>query len=65
MILLINDAFLLYGLRLSSSDEGGSVPRAKAPIVSIIRLTHNIITARIRKNGYRDDNITIERGEMH
>ena len=44
MMLLIREAFLLYGLRLSSSEEGGSVPRARAPIVSMIKFTHSIIT---------------------
>ena len=44
MMLLMSEAFLLYGLRLSSSEEGGSVPSARAPIVSMIKFTHNIIT---------------------
>jgi hypothetical protein len=46
MMLLMSEAFLLYGLRLSSSEEGGSVPSARAPIVSMIKFTHNIITKR-------------------
>lgn len=44
MMLLMSDAFLLYGLRFNSSDEGGSVPRARAPIVSMIKFTQSIIT---------------------
>ena len=46
MMLLIRLAFLLYGLLFNSSDEGGSVPSAKAPMVSMMRFTHNIITDR-------------------
>ena len=44
MMLLMRLAFLLYGLRLKSSDDGGSVPRARAPIVSMMRFTQSIIT---------------------
>ena len=45
MMLLMRLAFLLYGRLLSSSDDGGSVPRARAPMVSMMRLTQSIITA--------------------
>mmetsp|Transcript_20244 Transcript_20244/g.29271 ORF Transcript_20244/g.29271 Transcript_20244/m.29271 type:complete len:306 (-) Transcript_20244:198-1115(-) len=38
-------AFLLYGRRHKRAREGSSVPRARAPIVSMMRLTHSIITA--------------------
>ena len=49
MMLLMRLAFLLYGLRLRSSDDGGSVPRARAPIVSMMRFTQSIITiSRVR-----------------
>ena len=44
MMLLMRLAFLLYGLRLRSSDDGGSVPSARAPIVSMMRFTQSIIT---------------------
>ena len=43
--LLIRDASLLYGRLLNSDGDGGSVPKAKAPMVSMIKFTHNIMTA--------------------
>jgi hypothetical protein len=41
----INDAVLLYGFLSNKLHDGGSVPNASAPIVSIMRFTHNIMTA--------------------
>mmetsp|Transcript_24507 Transcript_24507/g.42796 ORF Transcript_24507/g.42796 Transcript_24507/m.42796 type:complete len:240 (-) Transcript_24507:760-1479(-) len=38
-------ALRLYGRRSSSSFPGSSVPRARAPMVSMIRFTQSIITA--------------------
>ena len=35
----------MLAYRLSSSRVGSSVPRASAPMVSMMRLTHSIITA--------------------
>ena len=57
MMLLMRLAFLLYGLRLKSSDDGGSVPRARAPIVSMMRFTQSIITiSRVRGIEKRREN---------
>lgn len=45
MMRLMRDAWRLYGRRRSSASVGGSVPSARAPIVSMMRLTHSIMTA--------------------